>query len=841
MSKETLKPSEHELLKLICDTFIPALESADHPDFYSRRASDISVDRELARIIESELRPEFREQIRGMLRYFENPLFNLALHQKPKGFSHLSHQDRENYLSGWANSKIPLRRTGFQALKRLILFLNYSLPNTEGFNPNWDAIGYHGPPILADRVHYTLPEEKRIKPLTPTTETTLECDACVIGSGAGGSVIASVLSKGGMKIVIMEEGSYNTPETFTQQEYSMMKRLHLEGGTLATKDLSYTLLAGMGGGGGTVVNWMTSLQPPAWILQEWETKYGITELTGPKFTQYIREVEETLHVNTEESQRNPNNDILWQGCQKLGYTENTDFSIIPRNASGCKERCGPCGYGCVYSGKQSTILNYLPDAFQAGARFLFNTRAEHLEIEHGEARGVQAIYHNGRDVPIHIKCRIIVIACGAVNSAALLLRSGIRQNVGRGLLLDPTTAIASIYEKPIEMWTGPMQTVNVTKFLNLDGEHHGFWIEAVPAHPGLIALGLPWLGGRAHKEQMLRISRSAASIILLREKGSGRVTIEKKGAPICEYNLDELDKKNLIEGLVEAARIALAAGSVEVSTLHTKGCSIQVDTASNRDELLEDLRTQIQREGVGPNRLSLFSAHLMGGCAMGKDSSSAVVDPNGQLYGVEGVYLGDASIFPTTPGVNPMITIMAMARRTAEAILEKEKTTPSRQQVQVKITQPKLKPVTSTQASPQPNTSVPRPPLVSLVALLILIGALLAIVAGSVTYASSATFLSFFRNETTANGLTSITLTPNDVANFALILIGYGVLHMAIAYGLWTGQNWARKVSLFLSVVGLLLTLPALLLLPELVLVVLFAVFFLYYFTRPRVKAFFKA
>ncbi len=680
MSEETLKPSEHELLKLICDTFVPSLESAEQHDFYLRRASDIGVNKELARIIESELRPEFRQQIRRMLRYFENSLFNIALHQKLKRFSHLSPTERESYLTGWANSRMPLRRTGFQALKRLILFLNYSLPDTDGLNPNWKAIGYHGPPILTDKTHYTLPEEKRIQPLTLTKETTLECDACVIGSGAGGSVIASVLSKSGMNVIVVEEGSYNTPETFTQQEYSMMKRLHLEGGTFATKDLSYTLLAGVGGGGGTVVNWMTSLQPPAWVLQEWETKYGITGLTGPKFAQYIREVEETLHVNIDESQRNPNNDILWQGCRKLNYKENTDFSVIPRNASGCRERCGPCGYGCVYSGKQSTILNYLPDAYHSGTRFLFNTKAEHLEIERGAARGVQAIYHSReREVPIHIKCRIVIVACGAVNSAALLLRSGIHQNVGKGLLLDPTTAIASIYEKPIEMWTGPMQTVNVTKFLNLDRDHHGFWIEAVPAHLGLIALGLPWLGGKAHKELMLRTARSAATIILLREKGSGRVTIDKKGASICEYNLHELDKKHLIVGIIEAARITLAAGAQEISTLHTKRCSIQADSTSNHDELLEDLWGQVKREGVGPNRLALFSAHLMGGCAMGKDPSTAVVDPNGQLFGVEGVYLGDASVFPTTPGVNPMITIMAMARRTAEAIVEKEKiaTTPT--------------------------------------------------------------------------------------------------------------------------------------------------------------------
>lgn len=161
--------------------------------------------------------------------------------------------------------------------------------------------------------------------------------------------------------------------------------------------------------------------------------------------------------------------------------------------------------------------------------------------------------------------------------------------------------------------------------------------------------------------------------------------------------------------------------------------------------------------------------------------------------------------------------------------------------MRVKIVQPEPEPMTSTESSQHPHASASRPLLVSLVALIILTGALLAIVAGSLVYASRATFLSFFRNETAANGITSVTLTLNDVANFALTLFGYGVLHVAIAYGLWTGQNWARRVSLFLSVVGLLLSLPALLLFQELVLVVLFAGFFLYYFTRPHVKAFFKS
>ncbi len=674
MSEGTLTEKERRLLTLICDTLVPSIEASDQAEFYSRKASDIGVDTELTRIIGEELRPDFRKQIQQMLGYFENPLFNLLLHTKLKRFSQLKPQEREDYLTGWANSRLPLRRTGFQALKRLILFLNYSLPDSAGHNPNREAIGYNGPLALKEKVLYSLPEDKCIIPIQPTGEATLECDVCILGSGAGGSVIAKLLSGARLRTLILEQGSYDTPETFTQQEYDMTKRLYLDGGTLSTKDLSFTLLAGVGGGGGTVVNWMTCLRPPNWCLQEWEEEYGIAGLTTPTFQGYLDEVERTLRVNIEESQRNPNNDVLWQGCQKLGYTENADYSVIPRNAYQCQQRCGPCGYGCVYNGKQSTLLNYLPDAYHNGAQFLFNTKAQHINITNGRATGVDATYHTEKATYlIHIKSRIVILAAGTINSATLLLRSGVNQNAGRGLLLDPTTATASIHEKPIQTWIGPMQTVNVTKHLNLDGQHHGFWIEAAPSHPGLSALGLPWLGGRRHKEMMLQTAYSAATIILLREKGSGTIRIDKHGDPVSEYYLDELDKKHMLEGIIEAARINLAAGAKEVWSLHTQQCHIQTSTTSNRDALLEDFRSQIRKESIAPNRLSLFSAHLMGGCAMGNDSSKAVVDSTGQVYGVEGLYVGDASIFPTTPGVNPMITIMAMAQRTAMSILEKEK------------------------------------------------------------------------------------------------------------------------------------------------------------------------
>ena len=663
-----------EVLKLVTDTFVPSVQHEDYREFYTRKASDLAVDKELARIIEYELRPEQKIRFEQLLGYFENRGFNLLLHGKYKRFSELTPSAREKYLLGWANSRVGLRRSGFQAMKRLTLFLNYSLIDKTGMNPNRDAIGFEGPPLQRDQTRYELPEDKRIQPLMPSKETTIECDVCIVGSGAGGSVIASVLSRAGFKVLVLEKGAYNTPEDFDQQEYNMVRKLYWESGTAFTEDQSILLLAGSGAGGGTIVNLMTSLRPPQWLLQEWEGANGITGLTGPQFANWVDEVWQTLKVTADESQRNPNNEVLWRGCQKLGYAEGEDYSVISRNAYQCAERCGPCLYGCAYSGKQSTILNFLPNAYSNGARFLFNSYAQRVEVEAAHVKGVEALFSaSDKAYPIHIRSKTVVVACGAIESAALLLRSGIKRKIGDRLLLHTHQILFSIYDDPILMWRGPLQTVNVKKYGNLDGDHHGFWIEAVLAHPGLIALVAPWAGGKMHKELMLRVKNAAGTLVLLREKGSGKVRIDKHGRPVSGYHLDPGDRKFMVEGILEAARINLAAGAREVMTTHNRPCSINVPAGSSWETGFPDFEKSVRREDIIKNRTFLLSAHQMGTCPMGGESTAAPVNPQGELYDVEGLFLGDGSVFPSPPGVNPMITIMAMARRTAEFIISRPK------------------------------------------------------------------------------------------------------------------------------------------------------------------------
>ena len=661
-----LTRKETQVLGAVCGTLFPSIP--DESDLLRRSASDLGLDRLLADAVGTSLQPGNARDFRRVLSVFDSPLFNLILTGRPVRFSRLDLPSREKYLKAWRDSPVPLKRTAFQALKRLTLFLAYAYVDDGGSNPNWRAIGYPGsrydPPVPT-------PDGLRLHPLKVEGDSKFSCDVVIVGSGAGGSVIADNLARAGFDVLVIEQGPYETSETFKQNEMRMMQKLFQQSGTAATKDLSFVLLAGRGAGGGTTVNWNTCLKPPKRVLSEWETDFGVDGVTGPGFESYLDEVWRTIGVNADESQRNGNNDVLWAGCSALGYKEGSDFHVIERNAVGCRQRCDYCTYGCIYAAKQSTALTYLPAAQTNGARFVFDARVERVVIEGGAAKGVVAsCLAGGKAFRLEVSARVVVVASGGIETPALLLRSGVKdRNVGRFLRLDPTVAIGGIFEEPVEPWKGPPQTVAVWKFIDLDGTYHGFWVEAAPAHPGLFALSIPWIDGRRHKEFMKDYyARSSASIVLLRERSSGRVSVDRDGFPVVAYDLEQADRQTLVRGMDETARILAAAGAVGVWTTHNSEVFAGDGKARLTEKDLDRFSSDLKREGISYNRMMLFSAHLMGSCRMSADPSKGPTSPTGELHTVRSLFIGDACVFPTTPAVNPMISIMAMARRTAESI-----------------------------------------------------------------------------------------------------------------------------------------------------------------------------
>ncbi|MCI4352777.1 MAG: GMC family oxidoreductase [Thermoplasmata archaeon] len=666
-------PEELVTLRNICDTFVPAVAGGEpHSAFYGRKASDIGVDTQIVEIVREQFGTRQTVELHQLLRTVESPGMNLLLGGRAVRFSGLAPDARAQYLGGWRDSRIGRKRSGFQALKRLACSLFYALPTAHGVNPNWVDIGYRAsfpvPPAIG-------PDDRLLESIVPDRDLDLAADVCVIGSGAGGSVAAFEIQRAGFSVVVLEGGSYTTAGSVSPSEYQMTRRAFGRAGTLTTDDLSFQLLAGRGAGGGTFVNWMACLRPPGQILREWETKYGISGLHSPEFAADIEAIWQALEVNDRESQRNPNNDALWRGSLALGYREGVDFHVLHRNAVGCRQRCDFCGFGCAYACKRSTILNLLPGAQRAGARFLFETRADTLELGGNGIRAVLARHESGAGVAhsIRVKCRVAVLAGGAIETPVLLLRSGVRAGpIGRGLRLHPTTAVAGEMAEEVRAWAGPPQSVAVTRFQDWEGTGHGFWMEAAPAHPGLFALATPWPDGRSHKQWMLdRYVHSTATIVLLRERSRGRVSLDAHGEARVHYALNRADQEEVRRGIQETGRVLAAAGAKSLVTIHSLPVDIRAAGDRLTDGEMQRFLDQVHERSLAPNRCMQFSAHLMGSCPMGDDARVSAVQPSGELWSVPNLFVADASVFPTAPGVNPMITIMAMARRTSRSVIDR--------------------------------------------------------------------------------------------------------------------------------------------------------------------------
>jgi choline dehydrogenase-like flavoprotein len=666
-------PAERATLRAVLDTLYPAVAHApSDPAFYALSAESIGLDVAFTEIVGAHLPARRQRQIHRVLRTMGSRSLNLLLSGAPVRFSRLPPARRARFLRAWRDSRLPAKRAAYQSLKRLGHLLAYSVGvPPDGPNPAWPALDYPGefpePPAPVAASLLAPP------PPGPGGEVEVAADACVIGAGAGGSVVARRLVEHGHAVVLLDAGPDPLAAPAVPRELTMQRRGFWDAGLLATEDLGIQLLAGTGIGGGTWVNWSTCLPPPPEILEEWEHDHGIPGLTGDGFRRDLDAVWRRLSVNDRESGRNGNNDALWRGCRALGYREGVDFAPILRNVVGCRDRCDFCGFGCPFGCKRSSPLAFLTGAGPGSLQTVADARVDRLEHEGGRAQAASGTVRtsDGNWHPLRVRARVFVAAAGAVGTPALLLRSSLGNGeVGRDLRLHPTSAVTGTFPEPILPWAGPPQTVVVTRFRRRTASGHGFWIEAAPAHPGLFALAAPWEDGAQHKRWMAEsYARSTATIVLLRDRGAGRVAIDPRGDPVVRYRLGAADRTELALGLGEAARLLAAAGARRLVSVHAR----PLEVIARGDRLtpgeVEAFADEVARRGAAPNRLLVFSAHLMGGCAMRGPGRRAAVDPDGRLRGSENVFVADASVFPSAPGVNPMVTIEAMAYRTAGFVL----------------------------------------------------------------------------------------------------------------------------------------------------------------------------
>lgn len=663
LAASLLSPDERTTLLWVCGALFPRLEATggDDAELFAADAVSLGVPGAIEEALAA-LPQEQVQDFRLLLRALDHPLFILGIIGKAKSFRSLRGEDRERVLLAMSTSSVPLARKGFQGVKRLASFLFYALMDERRANPTWRGIGYAATP--------TTPARDAALTLTPIdAPIELEADACVVGSGAGGGVVVAELARAGLRVIVLEQGPGDQAPQFDQREIVGMQRLYLDRATTSSRDLGVAILAGACVGGGTTVNWQTSLRLPDPIRHEWASAAGLSLFADERFTRAMDAVCDRMGVGTAESAINGNNDALRRGCTSLGWR----WTQLPRNAKGCDPtQCGWCVFGCRHGGKQGTAVTFLADAQRAGnVSIVPNCRATRVMHDRGRVSGVRAVARDagssmGTEFQVVVRAPMVVVAAGSIETPALLLRSGVRHPaLGRNLYLHPTSSVAGVYPDTVRTWEGPPQTVISDEHATLDG-NYGVRLEVAPAHPGLLALALPWHGARAHRAHMQHAARVAATIVLTRDSSSGRVRIRREGRAAIEYRPGSRELSHLRRGIEAAVRAHVAAGAEEIITLHSRQHTLDARRATAAT--IDDFCRRVTTSPLDRNWSTLFSAHQMGTCRMGADAQSAVCDERGAVRGIAGLYVADASLFPASSGVNPMITVMALAKLVGESI-----------------------------------------------------------------------------------------------------------------------------------------------------------------------------
>ncbi|CAA9512467.1 MAG: Glucose-methanol-choline (GMC) oxidoreductase:NAD binding site [uncultured Solirubrobacteraceae bacterium] len=635
------------VLTALCDTIVPSVERAKDPDgFFARKASDIGVDQALSQFLAS--MPD--DQRAGLLQLLE------AL--ADQGFIRASLRSREQILRNVALTGAEAA-AGVGALSTLTLFFYYGLPDERGQNPNWATFGYPGPVSAPPQI------EKPLKPLVPEGDTTLEADVCVVGSGAGGSVMAARLAERGLKVVVLEAGGYFDEPDFNQLEMVAYQNAYWRGGPTPTADMNISLQAGSCLGGGTVINWTNALRTKPWVREQWEREFGLEGIAGPEFDRHLDAVWERLGVNDRCSELNGPQTRMKEGAEALGWS----FSTVTRNADPERysfDTAGYMGFGDQSGSKRSTLKTYLQDAAERGAELVTRCWAERIVVENGRAAGVEAVWSDpetGRAAKVVVHAPQVVVAAGALESPALLLRSQIGgPAAGDHLRLHPCTATFGFYPGDQQAWKGAPHAGLVDEFAGAD-DGYGFLIEGAQYTTAVAGSAVPFTTGAEHKQVMAKFRHGATLIGLVRDHGHGRVTIDHAGMGVPSYSLsDERDLRNTHHAIEVQLKLHEAAGAQQVMAL-AAGLPIW-----RWGDDMDAYVARVQRIPLRAGGWKLFSAHQMGSCRMGTDPQTSVAGPWGELHDTAGVWIGDASAFPTPSGTNPMITIMALAHRNAEAV-----------------------------------------------------------------------------------------------------------------------------------------------------------------------------
>ncbi|WP_433364320.1 GMC family oxidoreductase N-terminal domain-containing protein [Actinoplanes sp. CA-142083] len=642
-----LTDTQRATLASICDTFAPG-DGAGIPSAGELGAVDIMA----ALVLHNPRDAEVRQFLR-LLDLWESPVVRLALGGGARRFSREPQQRREQMLLALAESRIAAKRALFQALKGAATLSYYMAPGPDGHSPLWDAIGYPGP--LGARADAPAPP---LTPIRPPAATTFDCDVVVVGSGAGGGTAAAVLAAHGLDVIVVEKGEYYDDKDFDGGELSGLSRLYAPG-PAGSAEGQLSLLQGQCVGGGTVVNYSTSFRTPPRVRGEWAA-LGVPQFATDEYERCLEAVWSRLGVNRDHNQISSRDALMERGLTKLGW----HVDEMPRNVRGCDTgiECGRCGLGCRIGAKQSVAKTWLVDAERAGARLVVGVDVRTVTIKSGRAAGVTGRTAGGHEVTI--RARAVVAAAGSVRTPALLRRSGLTNpNIGRHLRLHPATGVWGVFDEEVRPWEGGMQTRYSTEHADLDGNGYGVIYETAATNPAIAVSFMSWTGAATHLSRMRSLPHLSGVGVITRDRDSGQVTVGRDGEPVVRYRISAYDAAHMRAGIEGAARIVEAAGASQMFSGHQRGRIWERGKDS-----LDDFIQRTNGLGTAPGEIAMAALHIMGSARMGGDKKTSAAGPDGATWEVPNLIIADASTFPTSSGVNPMISIEAIAYMNAERL-----------------------------------------------------------------------------------------------------------------------------------------------------------------------------
>jgi len=499
---------------------------------------------------------------------------------------------------------------------------------------------------------------------------TLEADVAIVGSGAGGGVAAEILSQAGLQVVLLEEGALRTSDSFKDMdELRAYTELYQEAAARATSDGAIAVLQGRTVGGSTTINWTSSFRTPAPTLRHWAEQHEVKGHGAAEMAPWFEKMEQRLGV-APWLQRNPNNSVLQRGCDKLGW----EWHPIPRNVVGCWDS-GYCGLGCPVNAKQSMLVTTIPQALGHGATLVHRVRVR--RFEHAGGRITQAVgealdeaTRSPRGVALTIKARHFVAAGGAINTPALLLRSALpdpHELLGARTLIHPVVLTLAQMPERIDPYYGAPQSAGSDHFQWQGGATGpmGYKLEVPPIFPG-IGAGVLGSYGAALRAEAAALPHTHAALALLRDgfvpqSPGGRVRLADDGSPILDYDLSDYVWDGARRAYLSMTEMQFAAGAARVRAAH-----LDARFQTRWDEA----RREIMQLPLAKFRAMLFTAHLMGGCPMSENARLGVVDSRGRHHQIENLSILDGSVFPTSIGANPQLSVYALTAQNATALAQ---------------------------------------------------------------------------------------------------------------------------------------------------------------------------